>query len=96
VRSPSRVQPVTRQARAALRRDKWTVTISDAFIVRRQYRSYCRDRNYCGARPYSELSVCTWSTFFLLALLIHHSSLLMHGVTLRQSGTPPLERDEKQ
>jgi hypothetical protein len=53
VRSPSRVQPVTRQARAALRRDKWTVTISDASIVRRQYRSYCRNRNHCGTRSNS-------------------------------------------
>jgi hypothetical protein len=96
VRSPSRVQPVTRQARAALRRDKWTVIISDASIVRRQYRSYRRNRNYCGTRPYSGLSARTWPVSFLLALLFHHSSLLMHGVTLRHSGTPPLERDEKQ
>lgn len=96
MRSPSRVQPVTRQARAVLRRDKWTVTISDASIVRRQYHSSCRNRNYCGTRPYSGLSLCTWSVFFLPAPLIRHSSLLMHGVTLRQSGTPPLERNEKQ
>jgi hypothetical protein len=63
VRSPSRVQPVARQARAALRRDKWTVIISDASIVRRQYRSYCRNRNYCGTKPYLGFWVCTRSIF---------------------------------
>jgi hypothetical protein len=71
VRSPSRVQPVVRQARAALRRDKWTVIISDASIMQRQYPSYCRNRNYCGTRPYLGFWVCTRSIFFLLALLIH-------------------------
>ena len=76
MRSPSRVQPVTRQARAALRRDKWTVTISDASIVRRQYHSYCRtvtivvpDRThdypfvlapYSFASPFSFIVVDAW------------------------------------